>query len=137
MERLWPHVFGSRGMSPSLTAENLMGTQELDRMRSSKAGTIANLTKLYTDGIFHLAWSTLPGSAEQIPGEDIRTNVAGSLELFPALRKCGVRTVFVSSGGTVYGLPNEVALSDGHPLNPIGVYGLGKLATEQYADLLR
>ena len=110
------------------------GWVEYDLLRPQ---TIANLLSLQADGVFHLAWSSVPGSAEHMPGVDVRANVAGSVELFSALQKAGLRTLFLSSGGTVYGRTTEFPISEEHPANPIGIYGMGKLAAEQYAGLLQ
>jgi UDP-glucose 4-epimerase len=45
--------------------------------------------------------------------------------------------VFCSSGGTVYGRSQDVAIDENHPLRPINAYGAGKLAAEIYTDLYR
>ncbi len=99
--------------------------------------TISNLIALQADGVFHLAWSTVPASAEHTPEADIRTNVVGSVELFRALSAVGVRTVFLSSGGTVYGVTENRPIPEEHPTDPIGAYGMSKLVVEQYAELFR
>jgi UDP-glucose 4-epimerase len=99
--------------------------------------TISNLIALQPDGVFHLAWSTVPASAEHTPEADVRTNVVGSIELFRALSEVGVRTVFLSSGGTVYGVTESRPIFEEHPTDPIGAYGMSKLVVEQYAELFR
>lgn len=123
-------IIASRG----LNSRQKTGWVEYDLQRPQ---TIANLIALQADGVFHLAWSSIPGSAEHMPGADVCTNVAGSVELFRELQRSGLRTVFLSSGGTVYGRTTGAAVGEEHPANPIGVYGMGKLATEQYAGLLQ
>ncbi len=107
---------------------------EYDLHRSE---TIANLIALEPDGLFHLAWSTVPASAENSPSSDISTNVAGSVDLFRALSDARVRTVFLSSGGTVYGVTDTHPISEDHPTRPISTYGMSKLAVEQYAEFFR
>jgi len=96
--------------------------------------TIANIIEARPDGVFHLAWSTTPGSAESDPASDVQINLAGTLALFQELSKnMPVPVVFVSSGGTVYGIAETLPITEGHPLRPIGIYGITKATTEQYA----
>jgi UDP-glucose 4-epimerase len=64
---------------------------------------------------------------------DVQGNVVASLALFDLCRKLKVRRlVFVSSGGTVYGLPNAIPTPETAPTDPIGAYGVGKLSIEKY-----
>ena len=42
------------------------------------------------------------------------------------------KIVFVSSGGTVYGIPDYLPIKEDHPLNPITPYGISKMAIEKY-----
>lgn len=123
-------IVASRGISSHPSSEWV----EYDLLRPQ---TIANLASLQADGVFHLAWSSVPGSAERMPGADVRANVVGSVELFRALQEAGLRTVFLSSGGTVYGRTAESPVNEEHPVNPIGIYGMGKLTAEQYAGLMQ
>jgi len=47
------------------------------------------------------------------------------------------RLVFVSSGGTVYGVPRQNPIPETHPTDPICSYGIHKLAVEKYLYLHR
>ena len=47
------------------------------------------------------------------------------------------RVVFVSSGGTVYGVPKSVPIREDHATDPICSYGITKLAIEKYLHLYR
>jgi len=86
--------------------------------------------------VYHLAWSTIPASANREPTEDVRVNVMGSLRLFEALpADARPRIVFTSSGGTVYGVLKRVPADEDHPLNPISAYGVSKRAVEAYLDV--
>lgn len=67
------------------------------------------------------------------PLRDARHNVLGSLNVYEAARRAGVRRViFASSGGTVYGEQQTFPASEDHPLRPLSPYGVAKLAAEQY-----
>ncbi len=45
--------------------------------------------------------------------------------------------MFVSSGGTVYGIPAHVPIAEEAPTDPISAYGVSKLAVEKYLGLYR
>lgn len=97
------------------------------------SSTIANIIEAKPHGIFHLAWSSSPGSAEHDPAGDVTTNLAGTCELFRQLTKLkGVRVVFASSGGTVYGDAGSAPISEKTGINPKSVYGITKAAAERY-----
>src|SRR3990170_6884303 len=69
-----------------------------------------------TEVVFHLVSTTLPKTSNDNPLYDVESNVLGSLRLLALCREHGVRKlVFVSSGGTVYGLPRALPVDEGHP----------------------
>ena len=73
------------------------------------------------------------------PVDDARSNVVGSLKLFEACRRAGVRRVlFASTGGALYGEPDggRPAPED-HPTNPVSPYGCAKLSIEKYLHYYR
>jgi UDP-glucose 4-epimerase len=83
--------------------------------------------------VYHLAWSSLPHSANADPFHDASTNILPTLRLLEALRsRPGVRFVFPSSGGTVYGRLDIVPVPEEHPTKPLTVYGISKLTVENY-----
>lgn len=91
-----------------------------------------------TEVVFHLISTTLPKSSNDNPLYDVESNVLGSVRLLALCREHGVRkVVFVSSGGTVYGLPRTLPLDEGHPTEPICSYGIHKLMVEKYLHLAR
>jgi UDP-glucose 4-epimerase len=45
------------------------------------------------------------------------------------------RIIYISSGGTVYGLPQSLPVGEDHPTNPINAYGVTKLAVEKYLHM--
>jgi UDP-glucose 4-epimerase len=89
-------------------------------------------------GVFHLAWATVPSTANANPLADLETNVAGTVRLLEALRLLPhVPLTFVSSGGTVYGETETLPLPEHHPLRPKTAYGVSKTTAEHYALLYR
>ena len=88
------------------------------------------------DVVFHLVNATTPASANANKVADLNTNVTGTLHLLDACRESGVqRVVFVSSGCTIYGIPDLVPTPETAATNPISAYGISKLAVEKYLGL--
>jgi UDP-glucose 4-epimerase len=73
------------------------------------------------------------------PLDDARSNVLGSLKLFEACRRAGVRRVlFASTGGALYGEPEGGRPApEGHPTDPVSPYGCAKLSIEKYLHYYR
>ncbi len=90
------------------------------------------------DWVFHLAYTTLPETSNDDPMYDVRSNVVDTIQL---LQECCDQSiskfVFVSSGGTVYGVPQSVPIKEEHPTEPICSYGITKLTIEKYCNLFR
>lgn len=87
---------------------------------------------------FHLISTTLPKSSNADPVFDVESNVLGTVRLLSHAVKSGLKKViFVSSGGTVYGVPTKLPISEKHPTDPVCSYGITKLAIEKYLGLYK
>ena len=85
------------------------------------------------DYVFHLVSSTLPASSNQNPIYDVETNLISSLMLFDeSIKKNVKKIIFISSGGTVYGIPNNIPIKEDNPRHPICSYGIIKKTIEDY-----
>ena len=93
------------------------------------------------EAAFHLAWTTLPKSSNEDPAADVEHNIAGTVRVLEAWRAVnragGGKLVFISSGGTVYGAPRALPITEEHPTHPLSSYGITKLAIEKYLELYR
>lgn len=88
------------------------------------------------DVVIHLVSSTMPQSSNDDPIFDVQTNLVESIALFEMCVKYHVRkVVFISSGGTVYGVPQTSPVPETHPTLPMCSYGIAKLAIENYLHL--
>lgn len=86
--------------------------------------------------VVHLASSTVPGNSNRDPEFDVRTNVVETIALLDLCVKHRVKKIlFLSSGGTVYGIPRYVPVDEEHPTHPISSYGVTKLTIEKYLQL--
>lgn len=85
------------------------------------------------DIVFHLLSTTVPSTSNLDPVADIQSNLIGTVKLLQLMQQKGItRIVYLSSGGTVYGIPEMVPISESHPLQPICSYGVVKVAIENY-----
>ncbi len=90
------------------------------------------------DTVFHLVSTTFPGTANLDPKTDVRDNLIGTLQLVETMLGLEIpRLLFLSSGGTVYGIPEQVPIPEDHPLRPINSYGIVKAAIENYLMMFR
>lgn len=90
------------------------------------------------DLVFHLISSTTPATSSTQSVPDISKNVLPSIKLLEEMRISGTnRIVFISSGGTVYGPPTVIPISESHSTNPIVSHGIAKLTIEKYLLLYR
>lgn len=85
------------------------------------------------DYIFHLVSTTTPKTSNDNPLYDVETNLVGTLKLLDLVRKDkNIRLIFISSGGTVYGIPNVFPIPEEHSTKPICSYGICKLTIENF-----
>jgi UDP-glucose 4-epimerase len=102
--------------------QSLNGITEPDRV----AGAVA---------LLHLAWSTLPATAEKDPDTAMRHDLPLVADLLRTLAVLPPdqrpHLVFFSSGGTVYGNATTHPSRETDACQPIGNYGRAKLAAEE------
>ncbi len=88
------------------------------------------------DVVYHLISTTVPSTSNLDPVADISDNLITTVVLLDQMNKIGIkRIVFLSSGGTVYGIPKTVPIPEEHSLNPICSYGVVKVAIENYLNM--
>jgi UDP-glucose 4-epimerase len=88
------------------------------------------------DVVLHLVSTTLPKNSNDDPIYDVQSNVVGTLQMLNAMVARNVqKIIFISSGGTVYGIPKYLPIDEGHPTDPLVSYGITKLAIEKYLHL--
>lgn len=84
------------------------------------------------DTILHLASSILPNSSyEDFLKEEIDV-IVPTQNIIKLCSKKGIKFVFFSSGGAVYGETKIKKTKETHPLNPISYYGFAKKKIEDF-----
>lgn len=123
-------AFGRRCLFP----EALQGVEWYEGNFADTAALSAAIATF--DVVFHLVHTTTPQTANLDLAGDIKGNVLPSLALFEICRALKVtRVVFVSSGGAIYGVADQIPTPETAPTNPITAYGVSKLAIEKYLAL--
>ncbi|MEJ8575005.1 NAD-dependent epimerase/dehydratase family protein [Microbaculum marinum] len=88
------------------------------------------------DAVVHLVSTTTPASSNADMAADVAGNVLASIGLLEECVSAGVgKVVYLSSGGTVYGVPETVPIPEAAPTDPISSYGITRLAIEKYLGL--
>ena len=88
--------------------------------------------------VFHLAAQADVRVSVERPGFDAEVNILGSINVLEGARAAGARKiVFASSGGTIYGEPEELPIREAHPQRPLSPYGAAKKAVSDYLGVYR
>ncbi len=103
------------------------------RLNLVDGGVDALVAKHRPEVIFHLAAQVNVRRSVEDPVHDARVNLIGTVRLLEAARRHGVgKVVFATSGGTIYGEPDELPVTEEHPLGAKSPYAASKLAAEEY-----
>lgn len=90
------------------------------------------------DVVYHLISTTVPSTSNLDPVADVTGNIIPTLGLLSCMVELGIsKIVFLSSGGTVYGIPEELPIREEHPLRPRCSYGVVKVAIENYLTMFQ
>ena len=85
------------------------------------------------DFLFNLAGQTSHLDSMTAPEEDLEINCRSQLAILEICRQHnpGIRVVFASTR-QIYGRPHYLPVDEKHPLQPVDINGINKLAGEQY-----
>jgi len=92
--------------------------------------TIKSLVQKY-DVIIHLISTITPRLSMQKPIQGYSVDVLQAFKILETLKGTNTSVIFASSGGTVYGQPEKVPVSERHLIAPIVHYGIVKATIEQ------
>lgn len=86
--------------------------------------------------VVHLASTMKPGSAMADYIAERRQVATPTIDLAHGLARSGVKLVFVSSGGTIYGVTTGAPVAEDDCCAPISLYGQSKLEMESWLRFL-
>jgi len=96
------------------------------------------LQRSRASAVIHFAGLKAVGESVEKPLAYYDNNVVGTVRLLEAMTECGVKTLVFSSSATVYGDPQQLPLTEQHPLSATNPYGQTKLVIENMLlDLYR
>jgi len=113
--------------------ENLPAGTRFERVdvRSEEAARV--IKEVRPEVISHHAAQMNVRVSVDDPRLDADINVLGFLNVLEAAHAAGTkRVLFASSGGTVYGEPEQLPCPESYPTHPVCPYGVSKLAGEHY-----
>jgi UDP-glucose 4-epimerase len=85
------------------------------------------------DTVYHLITTTFPNMVIESSNYDLLSNLLPTIRMLELAREMGVRRiVYASSGGTIYGEPQQLPIPETHRLAPQSAYGQSKLTIENY-----
>ena len=98
-------------------------------------GDIADEAKLRpvlarVDAVMHFAAHAYVGESVENPRKYFRNNVLGALSLLNSALDAGIRRFVFSSTCAVYGIPEQIPITEQTPREPVNPYGASKLFFE-------
>jgi UDP-glucose 4-epimerase len=138
------HVVGvddlSRGSLTNLAQARRNGERLFSCVRAdvTETGLADVVAAAEPEVVFHLAAQIDVRASVRDPLEDARVNVLGTINLLEAARSAGVRkVVFTSSGGSIYGEPDKLPVSERVGTDPHSPYAASKVCGEIYLGTYR
>ena len=126
-----PRIF-TRPSSTICSIEDILPQVDLAYGNFGDDVVLQNATK-GVDTVFHLISTTFPSMTVETSFHDVLSNLLPTIRLLEACIAHGVKKiVYASSGGTVYGEPVTIPITENHPLIPKSAYGQSKLTIEGY-----
>jgi UDP-glucose 4-epimerase len=114
---------------------NIEGVRDQVHVNVSDVRDIYSMRNLVQDKdyLFNLAGQTSHLDSMHNPVPDLEINCLAQLSILEACRICnpGVKIVFASTR-QIYGRPVSLPVTEAHPLQPVDINGINKMAAEKY-----
>jgi UDP-glucose 4-epimerase len=117
---------------------NIVGIEDRVRVNISDVRDTHSMSYLVRDRdvLFNLAGQTSHMDSMREPHTDLEINCRAQLSILETCRSCNprIKVVFASTR-QVYGKPDYLPVDENHPLRPVDVNGINKVAGEWYHTL--
>ncbi|WP_050063011.1 NAD-dependent epimerase/dehydratase family protein [Rhodococcus sp. RD6.2] len=128
----------SRGREDNLTDALATGAVDLQTLDVCRDDLTPTFELFGPEVVFHLAAQIDVRNSVTDPMHDAEVNILGTIRVATAAAAAGARKiVFTSSGGSIYGTPEELPVSEATPVRPMSPYACGKVAGENYLESFR
>ncbi len=84
--------------------------------------------------VFHLAALIAIPYSYQAPESFVDTNIRGTLNVLEAVKRAGCRRLIQTSTSEVYGTPDRLPITEGHPLQGQSPYSASKIAADKLCE---
>ncbi|KWT91049.1 NAD-dependent epimerase/dehydratase family protein [Candidatus Magnetominusculus xianensis] len=98
-------------------------------------GANPHIKGINCDAVFHLAGQSSGEVSFDDPEYDLRSHVLSTFYMLRWCKEHGVSRFLYSSSMSVYGDPDTLPISEGHPYKPKTFYAAGKAGAEAYINL--
>jgi UDP-glucose 4-epimerase len=131
-------ALAERGYTPVVYDNLVSGHREFVQWGPFEQGDVRDRERLERvissykpAAIIHFAGLIEVAESVTNPIAFFENTVSGSVNLFAVALKAGIDKVVFSSTCAIYGIPQEIPMSESHPQLPISPYGTSKLLVEQ------
>jgi UDP-glucose 4-epimerase len=87
------------------------------------------------DAVMHFAAHAYVGESVENPRKYFRNNVLGALSLLNSALDAGIRRFVFSSTCAVYGIPEQIPITEQTPREPVNPYGASKFLSKTHSKL--
>ncbi|WP_131769592.1 GDP-mannose 4,6-dehydratase [Candidatus Protofrankia californiensis] len=109
-----------------------------EKVDITSAELLGVIGRIRPDVVLHLAAQIDVRVSISDPLLDARLNVLGTINVLEASRLAGVaKFIHTSSGGSIYGTPQQLPVNETAPVAPESQYAAGKAAGELYLSVYR
>lgn len=112
------------GVLPKFYETDILDREGLDRIFAENE----------IDAVIHFAGYKAVGESVAKPLLYYENNISGSVNLYQAMNKAGVKTIVFSSSATVYGSPKSVPIREDFEVHTTNPYGSTKLMNEMILE---
>ncbi len=118
--------YGHRELIEKVVRVELVVGDTSDRSLLDKLFTTHNIA-----AVMHFAAYIAVGESVKEPGKYYRNNVSSTLNLLETMLTHGLDKFVFSSTCAVYGMPQEIPMTETHPYSPLSPYAVSKEMVEQ------